>query len=299
MSEPREGERRGSSLIERLQNAFQNLEIREYRFIAGGWDNYAVLVNEETLFKIPRSKKHVAQLKKEIAVLDCLQNSPVKVPEYTLVDQTTDYVIGGYRYISGLPLNSVDRLTRDMKAQFMAFLNYLFEHREDQCLLKSIGTGNVDDWISRYSELMEQAYSSFLDVLDDYTLSSLAKKFSNFTEKLSKTIHISPVHADLYRDNVLITESLDSIAGILDWGDAQMGDPAIDFAALAVDFDVGEIEEILSGYSGIVDANFRPRMEFYWQVEPIYGMLFYRNTNDLLFESNLDELRKRLDSKLR
>lgn len=298
MSDPPEGESTWASLIDRLRNTFQNLEIKEYRFIASGWDNYAVLVNEEILFKIPRSKKHAAQLKKEIAVLDCLKDSPVKVPSYTLTNIAAESTMGGYRYIRGFPLNSVKSLSSDMRTQLTVFLNYLFEKREDQCLLKAIGAGSTNDWIGRYSDLMEQAFSSFFEVLDDYTLSNLAKRLSSFVERLSKTINISPVHADLYRSNVLVTESLDNIAAVLDWGDAQMGDPAIDFAALAVDFDLEEIEEILSGYLGVIDANFRSRMEFYWQVEPLYGMLFFRNTNDLLFESNLKELVRRLDSGL-
>lgn len=293
-----EGENVGTSLLDRLKAAFPELEIREYMFISSGWDNYAVLVNEEILFKIPRSREHVAQLRKEIEVLRCLEDSPVRLPSYIMVSTTANSEMGGYRYIPGLPLNTVESLTQDMKTQLTEFLNYMFDHRDDPCLLNSIGTGTIDDWISKYSELMEQAYSSFLDVLDDYVLSNLARKFSNFVETLSRTISISPVHADLYKKNVLINESLDGIAAILDWGDAQMGDPAIDFAALSVDFGMVGIEEILGGYSGIIDENFRQRMEFYWQVEPIYGMLFFRNRNDLLFESNLKELVRRLDSEL-
>lgn len=287
------------NLIDRIRRVFPDLAIREYRFVSGGWDNYAILVNREILFRIPRTGERASRLEREIKFLACLKDSPVRIPEYAMVGSHAGAIMGGYRYISGSPLNSVDSLTDGMKSQFTDFLNYMHDQRKNRCLLDTVGNAGIERWKEVYAEIMEQAFSSLFDVLDDNTLSSLAGKFATFNEDLCKTANISPVHGDLYRGNVLISDSKDSLVGILDWGDAQMGDPAIDFAALLVDFNLSEIEEILSGYTGPVDANFRARVEFYWQVEPLYGMLHYRNKNVLLFDFNLKELIRRLNTDLK
>ena len=65
-------------------------------------------------------------------------------------------------------------------------------------------------------------------------------------------------HADLGAEHVLERDG--TLTGIIDWSDAAITDPALDFARLYRDFGPGFLEELLRVYGPLPDA--LPRIEF-------------------------------------
>lgn len=284
-----------NDLVNLVKKAFPALKIREYRVISLGWDNYIVLINEETAFKIPRKEENITQLLREAKVLNCMFDSPIAVPRFLYKKRFDHRVIAGYRYIKGDPINSISRLTDLMKTQLSEFLNYLYAKKNDPCIVGLFGNNNSKSWENRYVSFLKELSSNLSGVLDDHIFVDFRRKFEIFLEEYCTSLTISPTHGDLYKGNIIIDDTHKEIKGIIDWGDFAIGDPALDFAALAVDFPIDQIEEIISNYSGLVDRNFRNRLEFYWQIEPVYAILHSLQIGAGSIETEMEILTERLD----
>jgi aminoglycoside phosphotransferase (APT) family kinase protein len=46
------------------------------------------------------------------------------------------------------------------------------------------------------------------------------------------------------------------ISGVIDWGDARIGDSAFDFVGLLAGCDADVVEQALAAYTGALDATF-------------------------------------------
>lgn len=280
-------------LISIIETEFPEIPLESYEILESGWDNHLVIANGEWAFKIPRRPELTESLRKEVLLTRCISDSPVNVPDFTLVADTQAPYVAGYRYIEGRALNTIDTLPVSIRDQLVGFLNYLHKKSEDRCITEILGAPSEEKWTEIYNQYRETVFSNLFDVLDDQDLSILAVKFQEFQSNLS-TLSVSLVHGDLYRGNVIIDKTGSLLNGIIDWGTACLGDPAIDFAALAVDFGISEIEDMLSRYKGRIDSNFRQRMEFYWQLEPTYGIIYFRDRDQDAYEMLVKELTNRL-----
>ncbi len=277
-----------------VRSAFPDLGDGSFELLESGWDNYVLVADGEIAFKIPRDAGQSDQLRKEVSLAGCLRDSPIPVPDFSFTGHSGRQFIAGYRYIHGDSLNSVSSLPGGMKNQLTDFLNYLLGKSSDKCVLDVLGIPDENEWKARYNGYKETIFSGLFDVLDDESLSIIAEKFQDFLENLTGTMKVSLIHGDLYRGNVLIDKSRQKVTGVIDWGTACFGDPAIDFAALAVDFGIDEVEDMLSGYAGPIDLNFRKRVEFYWQLEPTYGIMYFRGREEGAFEHLTGELKSRI-----
>ena len=67
---------------------------------------------------------------------------------------------------------------------------------------------------------------------------------------------------------------------IIDFGDALIADPALDFGGLLLAYGWPFAEQVLAAYGGDVDVHFRRRMRFYVDVVPIFLVAFGHLFND-------------------
>ncbi|HEY6567373.1 MAG TPA: phosphotransferase, partial [Actinomycetota bacterium] len=103
------------------------------------------------------------------------------------------------------------------------------------------------------------------------------------------------VHADLGPEHVLVHPNGD-LAGVIDWEEATIGDPAWDFAFLVHAFpDQGE--RALAAYGGPPDATFRERMRFSYRLMPWHEVMHGLETEqDAFIASGLEGVRARADA---
>ncbi len=289
---------REENAIELIRASFPQVEMKEYFVAESGWDNTVVIVNQEYSFKIPRNIESHDRLRKEIEVTKCLSASPVRIPAYTMVTPCQDGVVGGYSYIPGSPMNTLSSLGEDIEKSLAGFLNYLHSMKDSLCLQDIDGFSLRKSWKQSMSERREEVFDSVLEFMPDRILSLLASRYREYLEEMCESIEISPIHGDLYRNNVLVDPATGVLNGIIDWGDSCMGDPALDFAALSVDFPSSSVERVLSLYSGKVDPFFRRRMEFYWRTEPVYGLIYHTGRDEEKARRKMEELEFKLGSEL-
>ena len=89
------------------------------------------------------------------------------------------------------------------------------------------------------------------------------------------------IHADSAGEHILCDAATGALSGIIDWGDARAGDPALDFTGLLRDADPAFAEAALAAYPGPVDPAFRRRMDFYARLIPYHEVRFGLDTHQL------------------
>jgi aminoglycoside phosphotransferase (APT) family kinase protein len=217
-----------------------------------GYDFEVAVVDDEWVFRFPRRSGVEEPLRVEIDLLPAIAPAlPVDVPSFEHVSRDPLFV--GYRLIRGKPL--VDEDADGVRA----FLEAL--HALDPSGLP------VDrpDWVEAYRSQCAEFERLVLPYLDN-GVRARAKRLFDEVETL---VGFEPalLHADLGPDHLLVRDG--RLAGVIDWGDARLGDPALDYAwLLNVPFAHWE-----------VDPDLRRRARFYQRLGPWYEAHYGLFTN--------------------
>jgi aminoglycoside 2''-phosphotransferase len=211
--------------------------------IDDGYDFEVAIVDDEWVFRFPRRSGVEEPLELEIAVLPVLAPAlPVDVPSFEYVSRDPLFV--GYRLIRGEPL--VDEDAEGVRA----FLEAL--HTLD---LSGLPVERLD-WIGAYRAQCAE-FERIVFPLVEKDRRAQAKRLFDEAETL---VGFEPalLHADLCPEHLLVRER--RLAGVIDWGDMRVGDPALDYAWL------------LSGpfVHWNVDPELRRRARFYHRLAPWY-----------------------------
>jgi aminoglycoside phosphotransferase (APT) family kinase protein len=70
------------------------------------------------------------------------------------------------------------------------------------------------------------------------------------------------VHNDLWAEHILVDPRSGSVSGIIDWGDAAISDPAVDFAGLYTWYGEKWLEHVLAYYSSTPDTEIISRSRY-------------------------------------
>jgi macrolide phosphotransferase len=70
------------------------------------------------------------------------------------------------------------------------------------------------------------------------------------------------VHNDLWAEHILVDLRSGYVSGIIDWGDAAISDPAIDFAGLYTWYGESWLESVLESYPGTLDSEVISRARY-------------------------------------
>jgi aminoglycoside phosphotransferase (APT) family kinase protein len=236
--------------------------------IDDGYDFEVAIVDDEWVFRFPRRFAVEEALELEIAVLPVLAPAlPADVPSFEYVSRDPLFV--GYRLIRGEPL--VDEDADGVRA----FLEAL--HALDPSGLAV----EHPDWFEAYRSQCAEFERLVLPLLEKDGRAQ-AKRLFGEAETL---VDFEPalLHADLGPEHLLVRER--RLAGVIDWGDMRVGDPALDYAWL------------LNGpfAQWNVEPELRRRAGFYHRLAPWYeahyGLFTHRPKHT---ERGLAGIRERL-----
>jgi aminoglycoside phosphotransferase (APT) family kinase protein len=206
-----------------------------------GYDFEVAIVDDEWVFRFPRRPIVEEALRIEIGVLPVLARAlPVEVPHFEHVSDDPPFV--AYRMIAGSPLRDEDAVGA------RAFLSALHG-------IEHIGLDvERPDWVERFTDLCARFERDVVPLLDrDLRPAAL----SLFAEVPSlATFEPALIHADLGPAHLLVRNG--RLAGVIDWGDVRVGDPALDYAwLLNVPFPHWDVDDEL-----------RRRARFYHRLAP-------------------------------
>jgi aminoglycoside 2''-phosphotransferase len=235
---------------------FPQLAVDSISFAGEGMENRAFLVNGEWIFRFPKHEDAAGQLTVESRLLPQLRRAVrLRIPDFEYAGRQVEdgLPFAGYRMIAGEELlqdrlmaldpGLQDRLIAAM-AGFLLDVHAFPVSTARQCGVRT--DGFKADYTSDWEEARREAYA-FLDrSLVDYVESLYGGYLLD-----AKNFAAPPVllHADFSPDHILYDSESGAIAGIIDFGDIQIGDPDYDLHYLYEDY-WGEdfIRRLLSDY---------------------------------------------------
>jgi aminoglycoside phosphotransferase (APT) family kinase protein len=185
------------------------------REIDDGWDFKVLVVDNDWVVRWPRHRLAVEEIEKEVELLPAIAAFlPVEVPRFEYISREPWLV--AYHFIRGEPLVDED------PAGVRAFLDAL--HGID------VGTvpGPQPDWLETYREQADEFRRAVLPLLD-LDEQPRGEELLAETETLMG-FEPALTHSDLGPTHLIVRD--DRLVGVIDWGDARVGDPAIDYAWL-------------------------------------------------------------------
>jgi aminoglycoside phosphotransferase (APT) family kinase protein len=242
--------------------AFPSLSpVRQMEEMNEGWDSYTYLVNETWIVQFPRPAAPPGGFGGQMRLLRRLKGKlPFPIPDPEFSSETP--LCMGYRRIDGMPAARAAR--GEWPEQLGRFL---------QCL-HHIGAAEVglppasaDPWRKLNEDLIQEFRERVVPLLAPKERASAETLFAAFLDDRSWS-GLSPalVHRDLGPAHILMTPG-GQLAGVIDWGDAQLGDPAIDFSWLLFG-SPAEGERALLAYGEPTNEALRRRARFYHQLGP-------------------------------
>ena len=202
-----------------------------------------MIVDDEWVFRFPRRSTAEATLEIEIALLPAIAPAlPVDVPVFEHISREPFYV--GYRLIRGKPLVNEDA------SAVRAFLEAL--HALDTSALPV----ESPDWVAAYRAQCAEFERLVLHLLEKDRRPQAMRLF----DEVESLVGFTPtlLHADIGPAHLLVRD--ERLTGVIDWSDARLGDPALDYAWLLngpfADWDV--------------DPDLRRRARFYHRLGPWY-----------------------------
>lgn len=227
-----------AALAARVRAAFPRLEFSQPVLNERGEDHYALILDHRYVFRFPRHDNHPTGLRLELAVLDALRGRcALPVPDYRYVAPGGDFA--GYEMIDGVELTP-DRFAALSRAaqetvldQIAGFLSAIHGLAPDQVTAR-LGAG-LEPWPNAgtpkdaASDGRARRLPSIARAMPE-----LASLVDGFYGRLALRPPAAQrlTHSDVTLDHLLLAPSGERLAGVIDFGDVELGDPAYDFTYL-------------------------------------------------------------------
>lgn len=257
------------------------------RQINGGWGAFTFLVDDDHILRFARDEEAAAGHRREAALLPKLAAAvSFRVPEPDFFGAYGDaHTIIGHPMVPGRPMTADDGW-RALARAFRELHGFPVDVARD-----ALGVpGTAADWRRQYDEFAERVFRDVLPTLDDDLAMALAREYAVF---LNGDWDFEPtlVHRDIAPEHLLVDDT-GAFVGLIDFSDATVGDPAVDFAGLLPLLGPDRVEELLADYGRPVD---RDRLRGYWQLAPVHDLLYGQATGSTsIVESAQARLRERL-----
>jgi aminoglycoside 2''-phosphotransferase len=272
-----------TALIERC---FPQLTVHAALPITSGWDSFVLEINGELIFRFPMREDVVQRLKQERRLLPILEGVlSTPIPHFDYIgrgDTEYPYMFVGYCKIIGTPL-SAESITpaqlSDLVPALATFLTGLHSFPHEQALRVGFAEHSPEQWRQRWRQDYQDRYTDLqlrvFPLLDEEMRTKTRYLWEDFLND-GDLFAFRPVlaHCDLGCEHIFCDPERSILTGVIDWGDANIGDPAIDFVGLHLTHGREFTKQILARYQGEVDASFWKRIDFYLRYPP-YSELLY------------------------
>jgi aminoglycoside 2''-phosphotransferase len=227
-----------------------------------GQFNDILIVNDAWVVRFPKSAASVASLAEEAAFLRAVaRRLPLATPELRYLVQAGSSPGMGYPLLFGAPLSRDWLAAAPVETQLRIgqrlgeFLRALHALPPDLLIGFPVQDGRAE-WMELYGHIRESLFPHMrADAREE-----VAARFEAFLAADAENWPPVPRHGDFGAGNVLYDFEAGEVTGVVDFGSAGLGDPAVDFAALAT---MGErvVEGALSAYPDL--GAYRERAAFY------------------------------------
>jgi aminoglycoside phosphotransferase (APT) family kinase protein len=280
-----------SRFREYLLSLWPDLDITNLSVIETGWDSRVAYVNESWIFRVPRGTYGAEALAVEAALLPELAEAlPVQIPAFEYL--SLDPPCAGYRKIDGATLDP-EQASVTVAKELGRFLRALHSFPVDRARVLGV-QGDVRAWREDLQSECGDFRNRVLPLLSAQEARRAGDLFDEFIDDdLNFSFRAAVVHADLGPDHILCSRN--GLAGIIDWGDVRIGDPAIDFAWLANALPSGVVCSLIKSYGPAADAALLKRALFFHRLGPWHEVIYGFDVGGSEFvRSGVEGIRSRL-----
>ncbi|MEV6494110.1 aminoglycoside phosphotransferase family protein [Actinoplanes sp. NPDC051633] len=209
--------------------------------LAGGVANHAYLLGADLVLRVPRSESFAADLRKEAAVIPIVRAAGVKTADLVeYAEQPAPYLI-----TTRLPGTETDAPAADQVGRELAKLHTVTAAPPEV---------PRDDLTDPHATVDGLARDGWIGAAD---ATWLGEWFTRLAARVPAAPPTVLVHGDVAPQNLLSTPD-GYLTGLIDWGDAALADPAVDFAKLPF----ASVPAALAGYreAGAPPGDWEPRI---------------------------------------
>lgn len=282
--------------LQRIFPRFGN--IAPIRVLGDGFCSVVIETAEGHVFRVAKNPAAMAAYAKELRLLPALSaciSTAIPHPRW-YAEPSDDFPYGviGHVKLPGKPLVPELLSSTNVKSIASDIADFLLDlHRFPVDEARELGLAESEDPISELEELRDGVLPALGDLLTGAEYRVVEYWWDEFLNDRQMRHH-TPVlqHGDLWYENILVDESAGNVTGILDFGDARIGDAAQDFATqlhLGVDFAAAVIDTYrLAG--GTLNKSFPHRIQRFWEFREFDGIQFAIQFDDT--EELRDSVRK-------
>ncbi len=224
-----------------IEAACPELALERVELFRAGQNNWLVLVNGAWLFRFPKFAEGVARLRREDAILRAARpRLPLATPDYVFrnLDDEVGRAFVGYRKLPGEPLwpevfaeigdeGTIDRLAADIAS----FLQALHAIPPDAVAIPQEPSDSSTGWRELFGWMEQVVFPRLTAEARAWT----TERFDAFLGEDEQFAFDNVLrHGDFGSSNTLYSAEERRVVGMIDFGHAGIGDPAIDFAGLCV-----------------------------------------------------------------
>ncbi|HLZ56981.1 MAG TPA: aminoglycoside phosphotransferase family protein [Ktedonosporobacter sp.] len=285
--------------VQAIQAAYPDFTVETVHLNQDGQFNDVLVVNNESIFRFPKTAREAAKLVTETALLRSLQahvTLPIPDPIYQNKEATEiGQIFMGYHLLPGEPLwpdilrELPDEEVQHLANQLATFLHQLHAISAEALEVPLPESQGCEEWRVLYDRFRNKLFP-FMRAEARQWVTEQFETFLNDERNCSYTPAF--VHGDFGRTNILYAARTKSVSGIIDFSEAGWGDPALDFAALLSPVCYGEpfVERFTALYPGI--EGLLERAHFYRGTfalqEALYGL---EDGDQEAFESGIEQYR--------
>lgn len=253
-----------------LESSFPEVNAEEVRFLAEGWDSQVFEVDGGIVFRFPKRAEVERDFIGETALLPALarhlaaHGAGFRVPAFDYLGQAGElfpYRWVGYAKLEGEQAVSVapERAPADLAEQLGRALTALHAFPIEQA--RALGV--AEPLPSRAVGYMRERGLALLEGLEaslggDLTARVRAELSASLLPEYEGPLVL--VHNDLRSEHILLESGTHALSGIIDWSDAALGDPAVDFVGVEEWGGPAFTDRVIAAYRGPLDGQARARI---------------------------------------
>jgi aminoglycoside phosphotransferase (APT) family kinase protein len=267
--------------------------------IEEGWDSTVYEVNGEWIVRVPRRDEVRVWMRREASLLPVLAPAlPVPVPRFEAVEDTVAVSFVAYPKLSGQPLGATAYRGGDgssLAVRLGEFLAALHAFPREQATRAGVSEADAADWLEQQRALLGRCEAEVMPLLAESERRCARVVFGDFLSSWDGSLEPALVHGDLGPAHILHRGS--SVSGVIDWSDARLGDPALDFAWLLHGTTESFTEALVETYAAgrPADSALSARALFYHRLGPWHEVLYgLEHDRPDLIASGLSGIRERL-----
>jgi aminoglycoside 2''-phosphotransferase len=272
--------------LELLATAFPTLQAQRAILLGEGWDSVALLVNDHLVFRCAKRPDAAVRQARETELLPLLADRlPLPVPRYTYTWTDPAWLgarIVGYPLLAGellrpgRPEHEAKQATR-----LGAFVSALHAIPLAEAQRRGVVERDAAGLREAYARFFATVRESMLPLFAAQEQAAIVAFWSEHLEDDSCfTFTPTLVHRDLVPEHVLVDPMTGELTGVIDWGDAGIDDPAVDFAGVRRQMGTEFARRMLAAYHPALDATALRRMDFYAGMEPFHEIHFAQTHGD-------------------